>query len=151
MKLAPWNDIFIKRLINFFGLQCTQPHFCEFSELFESLVLTNGGQSIIPGWKSSSDSSSDIIYVVTRGRWFWRRFRWLTCETSFTKTKRNFVCGYRRMETNSWIYMKTALLGLLEVLVVLRMGGDAPPDPPSVGDVTGIHLTSFSSRKVLGE
>jgi len=55
MKLAPWNDIFIKRLINFLGLQCTQPHFCEFSELFESLVLTNGGQSIIPGWKSSSD------------------------------------------------------------------------------------------------
>ena len=24
-----------------------------------------------------------------------------------------------------------------------------PPDPPSVGDVTGILLTSFSSRKVL--
>ena len=46
--------------------------------------------------------------------------------------------------------MKTASLGLLEVPVVhVNAGGDAPPDPPSVGDVTGIHLTSFSSRKVL--
>ena len=34
--------------------------------------------------------------------------------------------------------MKTASLGLLEVLVVrVNAGGDAPPDPPSVGDVTG--------------
>ena len=32
--------------------------------------------------------------------------------------------------------MKTALLGLLEVLVVRANGGDAAPDPPSVGDVT---------------
>ena len=34
--------------------------------------------------------------------------------------------------------MKTASLGLLEVPVVrVNAGGDAPPDPPSVGDVTG--------------
>ena len=34
--------------------------------------------------------------------------------------------------------MKTASLGLLEVMVVrVNAGGDAPPDPPSVGDVTG--------------
>ena len=34
--------------------------------------------------------------------------------------------------------MKTALLGLLEVPVVrVNAGGDAPPDPPSIGDVTG--------------
>ena len=35
--------------------------------------------------------------------------------------------------------MKTALLGLLEVMVVrVNAGGDATPDPPSsVGDVTG--------------
>ena len=32
--------------------------------------------------------------------------------------------------------MKTASLGLLEVPVVrVNAGGDAPPDPPSVGDV----------------
>ena len=45
--------------------------------------------------------------------------------------------------------MKTASLGLLEVLVVRANGGGCPPDPPSVGDVMGIHLTYFSSRKVL--
>ena len=34
--------------------------------------------------------------------------------------------------------MKTASLGLLEVPVVrVNAGGDAPPDPPSVSDVTG--------------
>ena len=34
--------------------------------------------------------------------------------------------------------MKTASLGLLEVRVVrVNAGGDAPPDPPSVGDDTG--------------
>jgi len=34
--------------------------------------------------------------------------------------------------------MKTASLGLLEVMVVrVNAGGDAPPDPPSIGDVTG--------------
>ena len=34
--------------------------------------------------------------------------------------------------------MKTASLGLLEVPVVrVNDGGDAPPDPPSIGDVTG--------------
>ena len=34
--------------------------------------------------------------------------------------------------------MKTASLGLLEVPVVrVNAGGDAPPDPPSVGDVRG--------------
>ena len=32
--------------------------------------------------------------------------------------------------------MKTASLGLLEVRVV-RVNAGAPPDPPSVGDVTG--------------
>ena len=49
--------------------------------------------------------------------------------------------------------MKTASLGLLEVLVVLRMGGDAPPDPPSVGDVTTLAIPPFlfSSRKFFGE
>jgi hypothetical protein len=32
--------------------------------------------------------------------------------------------------------MKTASLGLLEVMAVrVNAGGDAPPDPPSVGDV----------------
>jgi len=36
------------------------------------------------------------------------------------------------------LLMKTASLGLLEVMVVrVNAGGDAPPDPPSVGDVTG--------------
>jgi len=45
--------------------------------------------------------------------------------------------------------MKTASLGLLEVMVVrVNAGGDAPPDPPSVGDVTGsFPLSLFSSRK----
>ena len=38
--------------------------------------------------------------------------------------------------------MKTASLGLLEVMVVcVNAGGDAPPDPPSVGDVTGFLVT----------
>ena len=37
-----------------------------------------------------------------------------------------------------FVPMKTASLGLLEVRVVrVNAGGDAPPDPPSVGDVTG--------------
>ena len=40
--------------------------------------------------------------------------------------------------------MKTASLGLLEVMVVrVNAGGDAPPDPPSVG------LSLFSSRTVF--
>ena len=45
--------------------------------------------------------------------------------------------------------MKTASLGLLEVMVVhVNARGDAPPDPPSVGDVTGpFPLSLFSSRK----
>ena len=34
--------------------------------------------------------------------------------------------------------MQLYSLGLLEVMVVhVNAGGDAPPDPPSVGDVTG--------------
>ena len=38
--------------------------------------------------------------------------------------------------------MKTASLGLLEVMVVrVNAGGDAPPDPTSVGDVTGFLVT----------
>ena len=42
--------------------------------------------------------------------------------------------------------MKTASLGLLEVPVVrVNAGGDAPPDPPSVG------LSLFSYRKLFGE
>ena len=50
--------------------------------------------------------------------------------------------------------MKTASLGLLEVLVVcVNAGGDAPPDPPSV--VTSragpFPLSLFSSRKFFGE
>ena len=45
--------------------------------------------------------------------------------------------------------MKTASLGLLEVMVVrVNAEGDAPPDPPSVGDVTGpFPLSLFSSSK----
>ena len=40
------------------------------------------------------------------------------------------------------LQMKTASLGLLEVMVVrVNAGGDAPPDPPSVGDVTGFLVT----------
>ena len=40
--------------------------------------------------------------------------------------------------------MKTASLGLLEVMVVrVNAGGDAPPDPPSVGDDTGLFPLSF--------
>ena len=43
--------------------------------------------------------------------------------------------------------MKTASLGLLEVPVVrVNAGGDAPPDPPSVGDVRSGPLSLFSSR-----
>ena len=44
--------------------------------------------------------------------------------------------------------MKTASLGLLEVMVVrVNAGGDAPQDPPSVGDVTGpFPLSLFSSK-----
>jgi hypothetical protein len=52
--------------------------------------------------------------------------------------------------------MKTASLGLLEVPVVrVNAGGDAPPDPPSVGDVTGpFPLSLFSSKdfyNIFGE
>ena len=49
--------------------------------------------------------------------------------------------------------MKTASLGLLEVMVVrVNAGGDAPPDPPSVGDVTGsFPLSLFSREKIFGE
>ena len=43
--------------------------------------------------------------------------------------------------------MKTASLGLLEVRVVrVNAGGDAPPDPPSVGDDTGPFPLSFDVR-----
>jgi len=46
--------------------------------------------------------------------------------------------------------MKTASPGLLEVMVVRvnagGAGGDAPPDPPSVGDVRSGPLSLFSSR-----
>ena len=45
--------------------------------------------------------------------------------------------------------MKTASLGLLEVMVVrVNAGGDAPPDPPSVGDVTG-HFLCFLTESFL--
>ena len=49
--------------------------------------------------------------------------------------------------------MKTASLGLLEVPVVrVNAGGDAPPDPPSVGDVTGHSpFLCFLPRKFFGE
>ena len=49
--------------------------------------------------------------------------------------------------------MKTASLGLLEVRVVrVNAGGDAPPDPPSVGDDMGpFPLSLFSYRKFFGE
>jgi len=44
--------------------------------------------------------------------------------------------------------MKTASLGLLEVMVVrVNAGGDAPPDPPSVGRHGPFPLSLFSSRK----
>ena len=44
--------------------------------------------------------------------------------------------------------MKTASLGLLEVRVVrVNDGGDAPPDPPSVGDVTGPFPLSFLANQ----
>jgi len=42
--------------------------------------------------------------------------------------------------------MKTASLGLLEVRVV-RVNAGAPPDPPSVGDVTGPSPFLFFPRK----
>ena len=48
--------------------------------------------------------------------------------------------------------MKTASLGLLEVPVVrVNAGGDAPLDPPSVGDVTGppFPLSLFSQESFL--
>ena len=45
---------------------------------------------------------------------------------------------------NDLAIMKTASLGLLEVRVVrVNAGGDAPPDPPSVGDDTGPFPLSF--------
>jgi len=41
--------------------------------------------------------------------------------------------------------MKTASPGLLEVPVVrVNAGGNATPDPPSVGDVTGSLVTSWA-------
>ena len=46
--------------------------------------------------------------------------------------------------TRFLVFMKTASLGLLEVRVVrVNAGGDAPPDPPSVGDDTGPFPLSF--------
>ena len=51
------------------------------------------------------------------------------------------------------VLMKTASLGLLEVPVVrVNAGGDAPPDPPSVGDVTG-HSPSlcFLQEQIFGD
>ena len=49
--------------------------------------------------------------------------------------------------------MKTASLGLLEVMVVrVNAGGDAPPDPPPVGDVMGHSpLLSFLKKNYFGE
>ena len=51
--------------------------------------------------------------------------------------------------------MKTASLGLLEVMVVrVNAGGDAPRTPPSVGDVTGHYpflLSLFSQEQFFGE
>ena len=48
--------------------------------------------------------------------------------------------------------MKTASLGLLEVMVVrVNAGGDAPPGPPSVGDVMGHSpLLSFLKKNYFG-
>ena len=44
--------------------------------------------------------------------------------------------------------MKTASLGLLEVMVVrVNAGGDAPPDPPLLVTSDQGHLSLFSSRK----
>ena len=46
--------------------------------------------------------------------------------------------------------MKTASLGLLEVMVVrVNAGGDAPPDPPSVGDVRSGHFLCFLQEQIL--
>ena len=49
--------------------------------------------------------------------------------------------------------MKTASLGLLEVPVVrVNAGGDAPPNPFSVGDVTGsFPFLCFLQEKIFGE
>jgi len=48
--------------------------------------------------------------------------------------------------------MKTASLGLLEVMVVrVNAGGDAPPDPPSVGDVRSGHFLCFLQEQIFGE
>ena len=49
--------------------------------------------------------------------------------------------------------MKTASLGLLEVPVVrVNAGGDAPPDPPSIGDVTGHSpFLCFLQEQFFGE
>ena len=49
--------------------------------------------------------------------------------------------------------MKTASLGLLEVMVVrVNAGRDAPPDPPSVGEVMGHSpLLSFLKKNYIGE
>jgi len=44
--------------------------------------------------------------------------------------------------------MKTASLGLLEVMVVrVNAGGDAPPEPPLLVTSDQGHLSLFSSRK----
>ena len=48
--------------------------------------------------------------------------------------------------------MKTASLGLLEVMVVrVNAGGDAPPDPPSVGDVSQGHFLCFLKEQIFGD
>jgi len=49
--------------------------------------------------------------------------------------------------------MKTASLGLLEAMVVRVMpGGNAPPEPPSVGDVTGHSpFLCFLQEQFFGE
>ena len=48
------------------------------------------------------------------------------------------MSGVTEQQRQNKAQMKTASLGLLEVPVVrVNAGGDAPPDPLSVGDVTG--------------
>ena len=46
--------------------------------------------------------------------------------------------------------MKTASLGLLEVMVV-NAGGDAPPDPPLSVTSGSFPLSLFSQEKIFGE
>ena len=47
--------------------------------------------------------------------------------------------------------MKTASLGLLEVLVVRANGGDAPPDPPLLVTSRASTLLLFRQEKFYGE